>query len=151
MNKSIISLILVILIISMPLTSAEITEKTGESVVVEPQILHADILEKQQQTPVIISLKGLTLGSILLGNEGSQYSPLYSQPAISRIENPRLTQRSPLISSVVHVPPASGTYRLSQDGRTVDLGSLIVYLKKINSEDELFGERIFVSLVKFYL
>ncbi len=102
----------------------------------EPKQVRQSLLE-QQDVPVFIYLRGITAGSVLSFLTGDQYAtdPLSGIAEIPPIDyitvRPNLTSSSSkYIRFVNYIPPARDKFSLN------NLGYLIVYLKKIENENQ---------------
>ena len=138
MDKQFTSLIIIVLFLSLPFTIAQEREDLGEVINInvntyQPAVVPSNILA-EQDVPVYAYLEGTTLGSLLLGNDAINLPPLYQLPKISRI-NIDLKNPSDFVSSIQHKPPYKKIY--ARDDNSIDLGYLIIRLKKIKKENEV--------------
>src|SRR3989344_2390492 len=151
MKTKIIAILCILIVITSPITIAQtpgestnpftsgFEEEVGQAIVInvdgiEPTIVPASVLENQN-TPVYAFLKGVTLGSLIAGEESPQISPLYGTPPI-RIVSIRLADAESSRQAVIqYIPPQRRNF-LSQDGFT-DLGYLIIMLKRVPQETKV--------------
>ena len=141
-----IAFLMIYLIVSTSFAFAQyssVREETGESIIVEafdynPDVVRVGILEDQKNIPVQVSLRGTTLGMALTGSQGPEAAPFTSNPKIRTVIIQPL-EKNPLINDIRYYKPVAG-YNTDLGGRAIDLGNLVVLLKKINSEKEIFPE-----------
>ena len=122
-------------------------EKTGESIIIEaykyqPIAVNSNVLE-EQDVPVYVFLKATTLGGLISGEESPEAAPFYGLPEIKLVSSPRITGgdvRFVSGSGVTFVPSNTARRTLvDETGKFIDLGYLIVRLKKIEKESDLPG------------
>src|SRR3989344_1556313 len=123
-------------------------QETGESIIIEaydyqPKTgVPVGILEKQD-LPVYVFLKATTLGGLIGGENSPEYAPLYGLPEIKLVSAPKISGGDRRFVSGVTFVPSNNKRKtiIDETGRFIDMGYLIVRLKKIEKESDLPGFR----------
>ena len=117
-------------------------EETGEAIIInvesiEPKVVVSSVLENQN-TPVYVNLNGATLGGLISGKESPKISPLYGIPPIRLVNVKPADGITSQKANVNYIAPNKRQF-LSENG-FIDLGYLIVTLKKIPKESDIPDE-----------
>lgn len=137
-------LLVIMLLVSMPVYSADILlgygeEETGESIIInvkkyQPKVVVSSVIE-ERDTPVYAYLSATSLGALIAGEDSPESAPFYGLPKIKSItirpqgrDSYRYIKGSPL-----YVRPQGRDY--TQSDRFIDLGYLIITLRKMQERD----------------
>ena len=142
---------IVLLVCSLNVYSAdEDTNNLGEviSVTVDDVLPISSDLFMARDTPVYVNLRGFTLGSFLFGEDSPDSAPFFGDLKLRYFDVFKKDSSSSLVSSVSYNLPRGNKVSFNEDG-IIDLGPLIIKLRRNNVEDEL-PEEIVLDLTARY-
>jgi len=112
---------------------------------IEPITISSDFL-KARNFPVMVFLRGFTLSSLLFGEDSANIEPLYGGLNIKDFTVHPKTHEHATITKPVF--PRGNNLRIAKNGE-IDLGHMVVNLKRNTKEDEIPDEIILNLTAKF--